>query len=183
MAGIAPGPEAVVDKWLTRVAAVVAAVGGVILAGLALMTVASIIGRVLVPLGVGLGPVPGDFELVEIGCAIAIATFLPWCQLKRGHVTVDILVDRFPPPVKGALTLAGNIVMTVAAALMARQLWIAAGEKFQYSETTMILQVPLGYGYMISAIGVAFFAVVCLFTVWRSLNETLAAAAEGKPVP
>ena len=49
---------------------------------IALMSVASIVGRALSGLGLGLGPVPGDFELVEAGTALAVFCFLPWCHLK-----------------------------------------------------------------------------------------------------
>jgi hypothetical protein len=41
-------------------------------------------------------PVRGDYELVELGCVIAVCAFLPWCQLKRGHVAVDIVVQALP---------------------------------------------------------------------------------------
>jgi hypothetical protein len=46
--------------------------GAVVLSLIALMSVVSIIGRALS--GFGLGPVPGDFELVEAGTALAVFT-------------------------------------------------------------------------------------------------------------
>ena len=56
-----------------------ALLGGAVLIVLTLLTVASVSGRALIPLG--LGPLPGDFELVEAGVAFAVFAFLPWCQL------------------------------------------------------------------------------------------------------
>ena len=50
--------------------------GSFVLVIIAVMSVASIIGRALS--GLGLGPVPGDFELVEAGTALAVFCFLPW---------------------------------------------------------------------------------------------------------
>ncbi len=50
-----------------------AVVGGVVLVALMLMVVASVAGRALI--GVGLAPVPGDFELVEVGVGIAVFFF------------------------------------------------------------------------------------------------------------
>ena len=50
--------------------------GAAVLTALAALTVASIAGRALS--GFGLGPVPGDFELVEAGTALAVFAFLPW---------------------------------------------------------------------------------------------------------
>jgi hypothetical protein len=63
-------------RWL-------ALAGGVLLCVLCVMVVISVSGRALG--GIGLKPVPGDFELVEMGTAIAVfcpgatcATAMPW---------------------------------------------------------------------------------------------------------
>ncbi|MCU0929269.1 MAG: TRAP transporter small permease subunit, partial [Burkholderiaceae bacterium] len=69
--------------------------GAFVLCLLALISVVSIAGRALS--GFGLGPVPGDFELVEAGTALAVFCFLPWCHLKRGHAVVDLLWNAYPP--------------------------------------------------------------------------------------
>ncbi|MEM7270853.1 MAG: hypothetical protein AAF401_16570, partial [Pseudomonadota bacterium] len=89
--GVAPALEARVGGWLEAAARWLAFAGGLILAFLALMTVTSVLGRAFI--FAGLSPIKGDYEMVEMGCAIAIFSFLPWCQLNRGHVTVDENVD------------------------------------------------------------------------------------------
>ena len=66
-----------------------ALLGGALLTLLTLLVVLSVIGRSLS--GMGLGPVPGDYELVEVGVGIAIFFFMPWCYLQGGHATVDLL--------------------------------------------------------------------------------------------
>jgi len=65
-----------------------ALLGGAILSALVLMSVASIGGRVIGR------PIQGDFELVQFGCAIAIAFFLPYCQLSKGNIIVDFFTVR-----------------------------------------------------------------------------------------
>ena len=64
--------------------------GGFILLTAALISIFSIFGRVVFS-----SPILGDFELVEIACAVAIGSFLPLCHLKavsythlRAHETV-----------------------------------------------------------------------------------------------
>jgi len=57
--------------------------GGVLLALLTVLVVVSVIGRSFS--GMGLGPVPGDYELVEMGVGVAIFFFMPWCYLQGGH--------------------------------------------------------------------------------------------------
>ena len=34
-------------------------------------------------------PIPGDFELAQIGTAVAVFAFLPYCQVVRGNIVVD----------------------------------------------------------------------------------------------
>ncbi len=58
--------------------------GGLVLTGLMLMSITSIAGRWLFS-----RPLPGDFELVEIGTGVAIFLFLPACQLRGANVIVD----------------------------------------------------------------------------------------------
>ena len=64
--------------WVSRQCALA---GGVIMLLLATMTVVSIAGRSL--FGVA---VEGDYELVEVGLALAVFLFLPECYLREGHM-------------------------------------------------------------------------------------------------
>jgi TRAP-type C4-dicarboxylate transport system permease small subunit len=171
------------SRWLVYI-------GGVVLCTIALLTVVSVIGRALT--GFGLSPIPGDFELVEIGAAVAVFSFLPWCQLNRGHVTVDILVNTFPKRVGRWLELIGNVGITLIACVIAWRLWKGMGERvtwfsqelrdvlgFGYKpfsvETTFILAMPTWYGYALGMVGALLFCVVSFYTIWRSLNECLGA--------
>ncbi len=169
--GIAPVAEAATGAFLETLARWLALCGGVVLAAMALMTVASILGRALI--WAGLGPVPGDFELVQTGCAIAVFSFLPWCQIKRGHVSVDILVNQFRPRAQAIFALLGDVALTVAAILIAWRLYDGMRDKLAYGEETFILAMPVWYGYALSLVGAVLFAIVALYTVWRGVNETI----------
>ncbi|MBM7067904.1 TRAP transporter small permease [Actibacterium sp. 188UL27-1] len=159
--------------------------GGGILAFISVMTVASITGRALNGLG-PFGPVPGDYEMVANGCALAVFFFLPWCQLKRGHVTVDILIQAFPARVQAIFGLIGDLLIAVVSLVILRQLWFAFGEKFPYGsdalrntlgmgykpffpETTYELEVPVWTLYGAALFGALILVVVSLYTVWRSV--------------
>src|SRR3990167_8750742 len=75
--------------WLHRLAVALAYVGGAVIAGVGLMSAASILGRAT------LGrPILGDFELVEIGTAVAGSLFLPYCQATGGHIIVGFFTLR-----------------------------------------------------------------------------------------
>lgn len=158
-------------------------IGGAILLALAAMTMVSITGRALD--WAGLRAVRGDYELVAHGCALAVFFFLPWCQLKRGHVTVDILTDRFPPRVQALFGLMGDTLITLASGVILRQLWFGFGEKFPYGseplrealgmgykpfypETTYELQIPVWILYAVALVGAAMMVVVGLYTMARA---------------
>lgn len=191
--GIAVALENRVGNALDRVARALAYAGGLVLVLLALTTVVSTIGRAFVGLQIGLGPIPGDFELVEAGTAVAIFSFMSWCQLKQGHVSVDILDGYAPRRVNDLLVLIGNVLVFLVAFVIVWRLWMGFGEQvtwfdqplrdllgFGYkpftNNTTYILGMPIWYGYFLSLIGAFFFAIVSAYTVWRALNDVLGRA-------
>lgn len=173
-----------IERGVEALAKGFAYLGGVILAFLSVMTVVSITGRALDGIG-PLGPVPGDYEMVAHGCAIAVFFFLPYCQLKRGHVTVDIVTGLFPPRVQAVFGLIGDLVITAASMLILRQLWFGFGEKYPYGsdafrdalamgykpffpETTYELQIPVWTLYGVAVFGAAVMVLVSLYTVVRA---------------
>ena len=70
--------------------------------------------------------------------------------------------------------------MTVAAAVIVWRLWLGMLDKRLYGETTYILALPLWWGYAASVIGAAVFALVCAWTVWRSLREASGGRTAGR---
>lgn len=161
--------ERVVGAFIGAIAGWLALLGGAMLAVLAALTVVSVTGRTLV--WAGLGPIPGDYELMEAGCAFAVFSFLPWCQFRRGHVTVDVFLSRAPARVRAGLSVAGNLLLTGTALLIAWRFQAGLADKLETGESTFILGMPVWYGYGAALPGVWLFAVVCGYTVWRSFNE------------
>ncbi len=141
--------------------------GGLVLIALIVLSVLSISGRALVP--IGLTPIPGDFELVEAGTAFAVFCFLPWCQLQGGHVTVDILKDALGPRMDGLLAALFNLMMTMTAIFILWRTYAGMHDKMRYNEVTFILQFPAWWGYALCLPLAALFVAVGAFTVWRSI--------------
>ena len=183
------GVQARVGRGIEAVTVVLAVSGGIILTGMAVMTMVSILGRALT--GFGLGPVPGDYELVANGCALAVFSFLPYCTLKRGHVTVDIFTAQMPQRVQALFGLVGDALILAAAVIVTRQLWFGFGEKFPYgpdglraalgmgykpffAETTYELEIPVWIPYGLAWLGAVVFVIVAAFCVWRSVTWVMA---------
>jgi TRAP-type C4-dicarboxylate transport system permease small subunit len=139
--------------------------GGVILASIMLMIVFSITGRALDFLG--LGPIPGDFELVEVGTAVAVFLFLPWCFLKAGHASVDLVFNHMPKKIQHFIVTFSDVLMLAFWLVLSQRLWVGMLEKKEYFETTFILLMPLWWGYALCMVGavigcLAYFAKVLI---------------------
>ena len=141
--------------------------GGLVLLAIVIMTCLSISGRAIGD-RLGLGPIPGDFELVEIGIGFAIFAFLPWCQIKRGHATVDLLQPRFGRRANAVIDLIADLLMFAAAVLIGWRLWQGMLDKKGYGETTFILQFPVWIAYAAALAGAAVFVAVSLYCIYRS---------------
>lgn len=145
--------------------------GALVLTVLAALTVTSIGGRAFS--FAGLGPVPGDFELVEAGTALAVFCFLPWAHLKRSHATVDILWKAFSVRTRLALDVLAEGLMLVVWLLLVWRMSIGMHDYYKNGELTFILQFPVWWGYALSMPPAV---VGCIAYLWRLL-ETIGVVA------
>lgn len=139
-----------------------ALLGGSVLSALVLMSVASIGGRMIGR------PIQGDFELVQFGCAVAIAFFLPYCQLHQGNIIVDFFTLRARPRTRGVLDALGAVLLAVVMALVAWRTGAGAVAMKAGGETSMIMSVPLWYAYALMTPAFALTAIAGLYCAWRS---------------
>ncbi len=174
-------------RFFQTLAKGLALIGGAVLVGLAVLTCISIIGRSANTLGHsdGLvaflptladllqtpGPITGDYELVEAGIAFAIFAFLPWCQLNRGHASVDILTNAARPRIRRGLTLLWEAVFAITYILIAWRLTVGAGDKARYGETSLLLQFPIWWAYAACAVAAWVAVAVCLYSLWLHARE------------
>jgi len=153
-------------RLLGALCAVFAAAGGLLIALLALLTVISVGGRFLFA-----APIPGDFELVEMGCAVAVFAFLPYGQWTRGNVKVDFFTQRIGSRWRARFDAAGSLLYALAAAVLAWRMSHGGLEFYRYGEQTMILGMPRWWAFVPIVPTLVLLSVVCLYTAWRSLIE------------
>jgi TRAP-type C4-dicarboxylate transport system permease small subunit len=171
-------------RMIEGLARALAIAGGMVLVALTVLVVVSITGRALLTLGFGVGPVPGDFELVEAGTGFAVFAFLPWCQLKRGHATVDLFTNMLSAGANRIIDLVTEILMTLVLGLIAWRLYAGTMDKFSYGETTFILQFPVWWPLAASLVAAVIAVVVSFYlTVIRVVEvktgRAILAPAEG----
>jgi TRAP-type C4-dicarboxylate transport system permease small subunit len=123
--------------WLAILARASAVLGGVLLALITLLTCASVVGRNW--LGASL---IGDFELTGVLCAVAVAHFLPWCQLSRGNIIVDFFTARSPLRTNLALDRFGALLMALVMALLTWRTGVGGVEAWSNHSSSMLLGFP-----------------------------------------
>ena len=155
-------------RLMMAVAKTMAILGGIVLTFLILLTCVSVLGRSLngvfhsdimeriAPgfskwmIDAGVGPVNGDFELVEAGVAFAIFAFIPLCQITSSHAAVDVFANAFPRWLDRVLRVVTEIVFAAVLILIAWRLYEGLLSKISNGETSYLLEFPVWWAYGIS---------------------------------
>jgi len=161
----------IVDKTAStveRIARYVALLGGVVLIGVALVTLISVTGRALMDFG--LSPLRGQFELVQAGTAFVVTAFLPWAQLRRAHASVAVFTDFLSSRANAVIDLVGDILLFGVAILITWRQFYGVLDKLAYGETTFLLRFPLWWAYAGAMVGLVAWVVVGF---WCTLNSAV----------
>ncbi|OIQ28406.1 MAG: C4-dicarboxylate ABC transporter permease [Alphaproteobacteria bacterium MedPE-SWcel] len=167
-------------NYMTGLARIMAMIGGAVLMFLILLTCISVAGRVLDGVFHGIwmetnlpqfaewmaarvGPVNGDFELVEAGVAFAIFSFIPHCQITAGHAAVDVFVNSLSPRVNRILRMGTEIAFALVLMLIAWRLAEGTLSKYKNGETSFLLEFPIWWAYGASLMSALVAAVVGLY--------------------
>lgn len=139
--------------------------GGIVLLAVALMTTWSafsgwVFGK----------PLPGDFELTEILVAIAVFTFLPYCQQTDANVTADLFTARAGPRALAAFRLLGGLLALVVALVLAWRTWAGLLDYRKYVETTAILKIPIWWAYVPALASLVLLVLACLIVLRDELR-------------
>ena len=139
-------------KLLEPLARWSAVLAGLLITGITLMTCVSLIGR-----GTIGKTLAGDFELSGVAAGAAIALFMPWCQLKRGHIIVDFFTARASDAVNAWLDRFGAFLLGLFMALMAWRGVIGGVNAWKSGSGTMMLGFPewIVYAFMVPPLALA----------------------------
>lgn len=177
------------QQFMNKLARFMAILGGIILTLLVLLTCVSVLGRSLntlfhsgfakavlgdfaqTILDTGIGPVLGDFEIVEAGIAFAIFAFIPLCQITGGHASVDIFTSAFPVKVNRFIQMIVEILFAVVLILIAWRLYEGMQSKMRYQETTFLLQFPIWWAYAASLGASCVSALVAIYMAFVRITE------------
>lgn len=174
-----------------KMSRVLALLGGLTLVGLVLLVCASVLGRSVngimnadsmqaaLPgftawvLSLGVGPINGDFEILEAGMAFAIFAFFPICQLTGAHASVDVFAAQLPDGISKALRFVTEVIFASVLLLIAWQLTLGGLSKFRSGQTTLLLEFPVWWSYAASIIAMWIAAAVGVYVAWLRAVEVL----------
>ena len=152
--------------WAVRLAAFS---GGLALVSLTAVIMADVVGRFFG------APVYGSRDIVQMASVFVVFGGLAYADLKGGHIQVDILANTFPDALNRALVAAGYLLGAAAFALVAWQLWKAAGFSAMLGSATNLLRIPRAPFQQAAAI---LSGLTALLMVWRVVT-TLAGRDTG----
>lgn len=176
-------------RFFLGLSRLMAVLGGIVLSALIIMICLSIIGRSassflhgemvqnLMPglanwmLAHGVGPVNGDFELVEAGVAFSIFAFIPLCQITGGHASVDVFTSWMPDGAQRVLNLLIDLLFAAVLIIIAMQLYDGMNSKMRSGQTTLLLQYPIWWAYAASLIGATAAAVIGVYMAGLRITE------------
>ena len=114
-----------------------AAVGGLAVAGLILVTVADVVGRQF-----GF-PVKGAYDLVRVLGAIAMGCALPLTKAVKGHIAIEYFFQKMGHRGRAATDTVMRLVLLALFALLAWQFILQGTTFLDSGETTATLHMPM----------------------------------------
>ena len=124
-------------KLLERLAKLCAVAAGVLMTGITLLTCVSLIGRNTTG-----WTIVGDFELSGSAAGAAVALFMPWCQVRRGHIIVDFFTTGASARTQDALDRFGAFLLGGVMALMAWRSAMGGLSAWKSNAGSMMLGFP-----------------------------------------
>ena len=155
------GPTGLVSRIITGWALL----GGIVLLAVVLMHTWSVIGNQF-----GM-PFPGDFEMTEIGIAIAAFSFLPYCQLTGSNVTADIFTSGLSARKVSFLAIVASVIALAFSLLLFWRMYAGMLDQRTYGYETAVLQFPNWIAWLPILVSLALLAVACLITIRDSYRK------------
>lgn len=147
----------VIEAW--------ALLGGVLLVVIALMNTWSVASLALLNF-----PVPGDFELVELGVAIAAFSFLPYCQLTGANVTADIFTARASPVWVAFFSVLAALAAAFFSVILIWRMSDGMVSYIEYEEVTTILNIPRWLAFPPILVSLALLVVAAAITLMEAVR-------------
>lgn len=161
-------PHSRFGTLLLSLSRTLALAGGALFIFLIAMSLVSIVGRKLFAM-----PVPGDLEMMQMGAAVAAATFFPYCQMNDGHVRVDFFTAWLPAHVRAWLDGIAALLLCAVICLIAWRTTVGAASSLESGETSLMLGWPAWIAIALLVPSFILFALTGLYIARRRFRAAL----------
>ena len=116
-------------------------------------------------------PFPGDFELTEMGTAIAAFCFLPYCQLVGANVSADIFTARAGPRTVAAMASFAGLIAILFAGILLWRMSAGLRDYREYEEFTGILEIPIWWAFVPTIVSLGLLLIAAIITFAEALEQ------------
>lgn len=157
-----------VERFASPLNGVVHKVGLAVLFLMMILTVGDVVGRYFFN-----NPISGTFELTTLMLALVVFFSIGYTQLRRGHISIDVLVSLFPSRVQAVIDSVTCLFSLVLFSLVAWQSAVYAGRLFEGHNVSGVLSLPLYPFVIMVAFGSLLFCLVLLVDLLSSLAKVV----------
>jgi len=119
-------------------------------------------------------PIPGTYELVGYFGAVIIAFALAYTFVERGHICVELLVDRLPARPRAFIEGTGYLLSAVLFGLLAWQSQVYAMDLIESGEVSPTIGIPTWPFVYSLAAGCGMLSLVLFLDGLRQMKRGLA---------
>jgi TRAP-type C4-dicarboxylate transport system permease small subunit len=118
-------------------------------------------------------PISGSFEVTEYMMAIIISFGLAHCAIRKGHVSVDLVLSRFTRKGQAVVSSLMYLLSFGFFVLVTWQSFLYIGKIFKSHLTSAVLLIPTFPFVALLAIGIAVFSLVLLIDFLDYLSQAV----------
>jgi TRAP-type C4-dicarboxylate transport system permease small subunit len=121
------------------------------------------------PMGGSVGVFSGYEDFVRLIVSAAVLMLFPYCQMRRGHVAVDLFVEQLPRAVQRAIDAVSLIGMTLLVGFLLYWMSIGMIETRADGAVSRVLGWPEWLFYLPGLISLALWAAVAAVAAHRAM--------------
>lgn len=154
------------EKIINNINGIFNTIAAVMLFLLMVQGTADVVGRYLFN-----SPISGTMERGQV--LLALMVFLSWgyTQIKKGHVSVELFILKFPPRVRAVTNLATTFLTFVFFVLIVWQATLAAMGTHKAGEVIYVIHWPLAPFQLFVPLGAIFLCLVLILEMIQYLHQ------------
>ncbi|HHW37717.1 MAG TPA: TRAP transporter small permease [Bacillales bacterium] len=116
-------------------------------------------------------PIKGTVDITEIALSMVVFFSIGYAHLKKVHITIDFVVDKFSNKVQLVFDSVINVVIATVMGVVTWSLWQNAQRLMNSNTVSSDLNIPIHIISILAAIGTAIFALIAILISIESVQK------------